>query len=192
MHTRQEETKQYTCPNCERKFAVRDRIITGTLSREQLRMRQGRRQGFCHCGRKFSSEFDDTRNVKWRMAIGTEKATPVFTRCTLPLVPGTTRSTDESPHFRETRERMRADPEFADSVLATAERACERMLESSLKAVRDDAARRLVGIRNAREALPTRIPKRTETTLDSPSEGAPKKATIAIDRDGLAVTEAVA
>tara|TARA_B100001179_G_scaffold222400_1_gene198809 strand:+ start:343 stop:921 length:579 start_codon:yes stop_codon:yes gene_type:complete len=192
MHTRQEETKQYTCPDCERKYAVRDRIITGTLSREQLRMRQGRREGVCHCGRKFPSEFDDTRNVKWRMAIGELEAEPVFTRCTLPRVPSATRSTDESHQFRETRERMRTDPEFADSVLATAERACERMLESSLKAVRDDAARRLVGIRNAREALPTRIPKRTETTLDSPSEGAPKKATIAIDRDGLAVTEAVA
>ena len=153
MHTRQKETKQYTCEDCERKYAVGDVIVTGSLSREQLRMRNWRREGYCHCGKRFSTVFEDTKNVKWRMRVGSEEPVTVRDRCELPRVSAKGSLREEGARFRETRERMDEDPEFADSVLATAERECERLVNSSIEAIRWNAELRLKGIRKARDGL---------------------------------------
>ena len=133
MHTRQKETRQYTCEDCERTYSVGDVIVTGSLSREQLRMRNWRREGYCHCGKRFSEEFEDTKNVKWRMKVGTDDAAPVRDRCSLPRVASMGRVGEESGGFIELRERMAKDPRFADSVLSTAERVLEKMVDPTVR-----------------------------------------------------------
>ena len=129
MHTRQKETRQYTCEDCERTYAVGDVIVTGSLSREQLRMRNWRREGYCQCGKRFSEEFEDTKNVKWRMKVGTDDAAPVRDRCSFPESPPWAGSV-ESGGFIELRERMARDPGSLTRFSSTAERVLEKMLDS--------------------------------------------------------------
>jgi len=186
MHTRQKETKQYTCEDCERKYAVGDVIVTGSLSREQLRMRNWRREGYCHCGKRFSTVFEDTKNVKWRMKVGSEEAVAVRDRCELPRVPATSSLRGESAQFRQTRERMEEDHEFAVSVLATAERECERLVNSSIEAIRSNAELRLKGIHKARDRLRIRKWLEPEEPVTIREE-LPSKAILALaKRSGLA------
>ena len=148
MRTRIEGTKQYTCKTCERKYAVRDVILTGTLSPEQLRRRGGRREGICHCGTPFDGRFRCSKNVKWNVFNeGFSEETDLF------RVRAGVATRRESPQFRAMRRMMQDDPRFADSVLGTAEAECERMLASPLDSVRDEAAHRLKGILRAREDL---------------------------------------
>ncbi len=199
MHTRQKETKQYTCEDCERKYAVGDMIVTGSLSREQLRMRNWRREGYCHCGKRFSTVFEDTKNVKWRMKVGSEEPAIVRDRCELPRVPVRSSLRGESAQFRETRERMEEDPEFADSVLATAERACEKLLDSSIEAIRFRAEIKLKRIRKTRDGLRIRKWMATEEPVATPAEAPSKTIEGLAKRSGVAtspstreVTEVVA
>ena len=199
MHTRQKETKQYTCEDCERKYAVGDVIVTGSLTREQLRMRKWRREGYCHCGKRFSSVFEDTKNVKWRMKVGSEEALPVRDRCELPRVSAKSSLREESAHFRETRGRMDEDPDFADSVLATAEEECERLLDSSIEDIRSRAKVRLKSIRKARDGLRTRKWSAREEPVaiheEVPSktiEGLTKRSVVATSPSSKDVAEVVA
>ena len=188
MHTRQKETKQYTCEDCERKYAVGDMIVTGSLSREQLRMRNWRREGYCHCGKRFSSVFEDTKNVKWRMKVGSEEAVTVRDRCELPRVSVRSSLRAESAHYRETRERMDEDPEFADSVLATAEKACEKLLDSSIEAVRFRAETRLKRIRKTRGGLRIRKWVAPEDPVAMPAEAPSKTIEGLAKRSGVATS----
>ncbi len=199
MHTRQKETKQYTCEDCERKYAVGDVIVTGSLTREQLRMRNWRREGYCHCGKRFSSVFEDTKNVKWRMKVGSEEPLPVRDRCELPRVSAKSSLREESTNFRETRERMEEDPEFADSVLATAEEECERLLDSRIEGIRFRAEVRLKSIRKARNVLLTRkwLAREEQGSIRSevPSEtirGLAKRSGVATSPSPKDVAEVVA
>ena len=196
MHTRQKETRQYTCEDCERTYAVGDVIVTGSLSREQLRMRNWRREGYCHCGKRFSEEFEDTKNVKWRMKVGTDDAAPVRDRCSLPRVASMGRLGGESGGFIELRERMAKDPEFADSVLVTAERVLERMLDSGADPIGSEVERKLHTTRRARlmvkwEALVEPLAKPDDGSSKT-MEGLAKRSKSAISPDTRSVVEAVA
>ncbi len=130
MRTRIKETNQYTCKNCGSKFTVGDVILTGTLSREAILRRGGRREGVCHCGTQFKERFACTKNVMYDY-----EGTPYSKRLALPRVGINTAGSRESPHFREIRELMATDEAFADSVRRTASTALETMLESSLDSV---------------------------------------------------------
>ncbi len=196
MHTRQKETRQYTCEDCERTYAVGDVIVTGSLSREQLRMRNWRREGYCQCGKRFSEEFEDTKNVKWRMKVGTDDAAPVRDRCSLPRVASMGRLGVESGGFIELRERMAKDPEFADSVLVTAERVLERMLDSGADPIGSEVERKLHATRRARlmvkwEALVEPLAKPDDGSSKT-MEGLAKRSKSAISPDTRSVVEAVA
>ena len=196
MHTRQKETRQYTCEDCERTYSVGDVIVTGSLSREQLRMRNWRREGYCHCGKRFPEEFEDTKNVKWRMKVGTDDAAPVRDRCSLPRVASMSRVGEESVGFAELRERMAIEPRFADSVLSTAERVLEKMVDPAGDPMRSEAGRKLHATRRARlmvkwEALVEPLAKPDDGSSKT-MEGLAKRSKSAISPDTRSVVEAVA
>ena len=188
MHTRQKETKQYTCEDCERKYAVGDVIVTGSLSREQLRMRNWRREGYCHCGKRFSNVFEDTKNVKWRMKVGSEEPVTVRDRCELPRVSSKGALTEESVQFGEISAKMDEDPEFADSVLATAQRECERLLGSSIEAIRSMADVRLKSICKARDSLRIRKWLALDEPVAIPAEATPKTIEVLSKSAGVATS----
>ncbi len=173
-------TYQYECPRpqCGLKFAVGNLIVTGTMTPEHLKRRGGRRTGHCHCGHKFATEFHDKKNVMWRMPIGkmgmkgAEPATAVFPLRNLPRIPSNS-SSQESTQMKEIREKMAKDPVFADSILATAERAARAMTTSTLESKREEGKNRLKPISKARRALQSRIEAMEQEILEECDEAMP-------------------
>jgi hypothetical protein len=151
------KTSQYTCTACGLKYAVGETIVTGTLTREQLKRRGERRAGVCHCGLPFPTHFGCTKNVMWSLNLHEQEQRPSFPPRTLLRVAAGNASTRASPKFRETSDRMRQDPAFADSVLATAEAAARRMSSSTLESIKQEGERRLRSVLKARRAVSDRL-----------------------------------
>jgi hypothetical protein len=155
QYTSKNNTYLYTCQaitdhkkgtTCGRKYSVGEIIVTGTLSREQLASRGGRRAGYCHCGARFATEFGCTMNAMWSLKVDGEEQV-FFPRRSLERVPVHS-DRAPSPEFLAMKQRMGTDPEFAQAVRKTVEETIEGMQNSSLVSVRRSALLQRVGIRN--------------------------------------------
>ncbi len=149
LYTSKNNTYQYTCravtdPEvgtvCGRKYSVGEVIVTGTPNRG------GRKSGYCHCGARFETEFGCTKNAMWSLNIDGDQRV-FFPRRSLERIPAQTDSA-LSPEFLAMKQRLGADPEFAQAVRKTERDTVERMLNSPLASVRRSALLQRVGIRN--------------------------------------------
>ena len=149
--TSKDNTYQYTCQAvvdhktgaiCGLKYSVGEVIVTGTLNRDQLGMRNGRRPGHCHCGAQFSTEFGCTKNVMWSLKVDGQEQ-EFFPRRTLTRIPGPSVDSRISPQFLALKQKMGTDPEFAESVRAIQRKYAERKLNSNDRKVIEEEAQRL-------------------------------------------------